>query len=97
MNRQFHNEFRDVWNEEKDSKRLESLLVLNSSYKDDLGGIINFRPEEIVTERMKDGWNYLKSHKWKYNKETEDLEFEGNGVEGVSYEHNRKLLPVFGV
>jgi hypothetical protein len=97
MNDYFRQDLRELWNQKNNSNKLERLMEVNSAYQDDLGGIINFRPEELVTERMKDGWNYFKSHKWKYNKETDDLEFEGNGVEGVSYEHNRKLLPVFGV
>ena len=106
MNNYFHNDFRDVWNEEKDSKKLESLLVLNSAYQDDLGGIINFRPEELVTERMKGGWNFLHTHQWFYNEKTDDLEFAEKttskrgrsdklmvrNIEGVSYEHNRKLF-----
>ena len=109
MNHQFHEDYRNVWNEEEDSKRLESLLVLNSSYQDDLGGIINFRPEELITERMRSGWNFFHTHQWFYNKETDDLEFakrttskrgrsntpKYRNIEGVSYEDNRKLFSSF--
>jgi hypothetical protein len=97
MNRHLQNDFREIWNQKNNSKKLERLMVVNSAYQDDLGGIINFRPEELVTTRMEDGWNCLKSHRWEYNEETDDLEFEVNGVEGVSYKHNRKLLKQMGV
>ena len=63
------------------------LNVLNRSYEDHFGGMVNFRPEGL------EGWNYFKTHKCSYDSVSQDLRFEGKNVNGVSFIETFHFLP----
>ena len=79
----------EITNENESSKQIELLLLVKGYYKEKFGELIKNEPEKIK------GFNYLYTHEWKYNKKTKDLEFEGKGVEGVTFDHNRKHFHQF--
>jgi hypothetical protein len=73
--------------------KMQHLNSLNLSYQDHLGGIINFRPEDIFKYDLDDGWNYFGTHRCSYNLKTNDLDFVSKNVKGVSYENTLQFLP----
>ena len=84
MDSSYFDVFERIMNEKESSKRIGFLLVVKECYQKKYDELIKNEPEKIK------GFNYLYTHEWKYNKKTKDLEFEGKGVEGVTFDHNRK-------
>ena len=89
----FFNDFKKIETYKSSKSKMEYLYILNLQYQDHLGGTINFRPDELYTITDEDGWNYFRTHKCSYNQQTDDLNFGGKNVKGVSYSNTLQFLP----